>query len=116
MARSGAVRALLEPRRPAVRRRPAPAAQLAADTPAFLLFTSGTEGGPKGALHRRGYVAANRLQAERWMGVRPGDRVWCTAATGWSKSLRNVVAGGRAVRRRDGASTRAGSTPPSGSS
>ena len=24
------------------------------------------------------------------MGVRPGDRVWCTAATGWSKSLRNV--------------------------
>jgi acyl-coenzyme A synthetase/AMP-(fatty) acid ligase len=24
------------------------------------------------------------------MGVRPGDRVWCTAAAGWSKSLRNV--------------------------
>src|SRR5689334_15697213 len=58
--------------------------------PAFLLFTSGTEGGPKGALHRRAYVEANRLQSERWMGIRPGDRVWCTAATGWSKSLRNV--------------------------
>jgi acyl-coenzyme A synthetase/AMP-(fatty) acid ligase len=24
------------------------------------------------------------------MGVRAGDRVWCTAPTGWSKSLRNV--------------------------
>ncbi len=24
------------------------------------------------------------------MGVRAGDRVWCTAAAGWSKSLRNV--------------------------
>ena len=58
--------------------------------PAFLLFTSGTEGGPKGALHRRSYLVANRLQSERWMGIRPGDRVWCTAATGWSKSLRNV--------------------------
>jgi len=60
------------------------------EDPAFLLFTSGTEGGPKGALHRRSYVEANRLQSERWMGVRAGDRVWCTAATGWSKSLRNV--------------------------
>ena len=45
--------------------------------------------GRRAPLHRRGYAAANRLQAERWMGVRPGDRVWCTAATGWSKSLRN---------------------------
>jgi len=58
--------------------------------PAFLLFTSGTEGPPKGALHTRSYVHANLLQTERWMGVRAGDRVWCTAAAGWSKSLRNV--------------------------
>jgi acyl-coenzyme A synthetase/AMP-(fatty) acid ligase len=69
---------------------PAPAVPAAATDPAFLLYTSGTEGPPKGALHTRAYVAANRLQAERWMGVRPGDRVWCTAAAGWSKSLRNV--------------------------
>ena len=72
---------------PTARRRLAPAAPT---DPAFLLYTSGTEGPPKGALHSRSYVAANRLQAERWMGVRAGDRVWCTAAAGWSKSLRNV--------------------------
>jgi acyl-coenzyme A synthetase/AMP-(fatty) acid ligase len=69
---------------------PAPAAAAGPADPAFLLFTSGTEGAPKGVLHRRSYVAANRLQTARWMGVRAGDRVWCTAAAGWSKSLRNV--------------------------
>ena len=29
------------------------------------------------------------MQAEHWLGARPGDLVWCTAATGWSKSARN---------------------------
>ena len=102
--------------RPAARRcGTAGAASSAADAPAFVLFTSGTEGGPKGALHRRGYVEANRLQTERWMGVRPGDRVWCTAATGWSKSLRNAwlaaeLAGAETVLHA------AGSMPPSDSS
>ena len=39
---------------------------------------------------KRRYAAANRLQAGRWMGARAGDRIWCTGAAGWSKSLRNV--------------------------
>jgi acyl-coenzyme A synthetase/AMP-(fatty) acid ligase len=90
MARSGAVRTVLEPAELPLADGTPPTPALTDDGPAFLLFTSGTEGGPKGALHRRGYAEANRLQAERWMGVRPGDRVWCTAATGWSKSLRNA--------------------------
>ena len=30
------------------------------------------------------------MQAEHWLGARPGDLVWCTAASGWSKSARNV--------------------------
>jgi acyl-coenzyme A synthetase/AMP-(fatty) acid ligase len=30
------------------------------------------------------------LQAEHWLGAREGDLVWCTAASGWSKSARNA--------------------------
>ncbi len=88
--RSGAVLALVDEADVPSADGAAPAPQLDTAAPAFLLYTSGTEGPPKGALHSRGYVAANRIQTERWMGVRPGDRVWCTAASGWSKSLRNV--------------------------
>ena len=90
MRRSGAVLALLEDADVPFADGPAPAVAGHPADPAFLLYTSGTEGPPKGALHPRGYLAANRLQAERWMGLRPGDRVWCTAAGGWSNSLRNV--------------------------
>ena len=34
--------------------------------------------------------AGQRLQAEHWLDARPGELVWCTAASGWSKSARNV--------------------------
>jgi acetyl-CoA synthetase len=30
------------------------------------------------------------VQAEHWLGAREGDLCWCTAASGWSKSARNV--------------------------
>ena len=33
------------------------------------------------------------MQAERWLAAEPGDRVWCTAATGWAKSIWNVLLG-----------------------
>ncbi len=41
-------------------------------------------------LHGQRYLAGQRLQAEHWLDARPGDLVWCTAASGWSKSARNV--------------------------
>ena len=41
-------------------------------------------------MYARRYVRGNWLQTVRWMGVQPGDRVWCTAGTGWAKSLRNT--------------------------
>jgi acetyl-CoA synthetase len=69
---------------------PAPAADLADDEPALLTFTSGTSGEPKCVVHGGRYVAGQRVQAEHWLGAQPGDLVWCTASSGWSKSARNV--------------------------
>jgi acetyl-CoA synthetase len=41
-------------------------------------------------VHAQRYLAGQRLQAEHWLDARPGELVWCTAASGWSKSARNV--------------------------
>jgi acetyl-CoA synthetase len=69
---------------------PAPARELSEQDPCLITFTSGTAGEPKGVLHAQRYLLGQRLQAEHWLGPRPGELVWCTAASGWSKSARNV--------------------------
>jgi acetyl-CoA synthetase len=70
---------------------PAPAAvDLAPEDPCLITFTSGTAGEPKAVLHGQRYLAGQMLQARHWLDARAGDLVWCTAATGWSKSARNV--------------------------
>jgi acyl-coenzyme A synthetase/AMP-(fatty) acid ligase len=73
------------------RARPAPApAELAPDDPCLITFTSGTAGEPKAVLHGQRYLSGQLLQAERWLDARAGELVWCTAASGWSKSARNA--------------------------
>jgi acyl-coenzyme A synthetase/AMP-(fatty) acid ligase len=69
---------------------PAPAVELAPDDPCLITFTSGTAGEPKAVVHAQRYLAGQRVQAEHWLGADAGELVWCTAASGWSKSARNV--------------------------
>ncbi len=69
---------------------PAVAVELRSTDPALITYTSGTTGEAKGVIHGQRYLPGQRLQAAHWLGAQPGDLVWCTAASGWSKSARNV--------------------------
>ncbi|HEY2715232.1 MAG TPA: AMP-binding protein [Solirubrobacterales bacterium] len=69
---------------------PAAVAAMDPEDPALIVFTSGTTGEPRGALHPYRYLLGQRIQAEHWFGSRRGELAWCTTATGWSKSARNV--------------------------
>jgi acyl-coenzyme A synthetase/AMP-(fatty) acid ligase len=67
-----------------------PSAPTSTEDPALMIFTSGTAGEPRGAVHAQRYLRGQSVQAEHWLGAREGDLVWCTAASGWSKSARNA--------------------------
>jgi acetyl-CoA synthetase len=69
---------------------PAAIEPMEAEDPALIVFTSGTTGEPRGVVHAYRYLLGQQGQAERWFGSRKGELAWCTTATGWSKSARNV--------------------------
>ncbi|TDR93819.1 acyl-CoA synthetase [Enterovirga rhinocerotis] len=67
--------------------------RVAADDPAVMYYTSGSTGHPKAIVHAARAVFAWRGSAIYWLDLKPGDRMWCTADTGWSKAGTSILFG-----------------------
>ena len=66
---------------------PAPWRDSRADDPAFLVYTSGTSGEPKGVLHAHRSAWGRRPMYAGWEGLRPGDVMLHAGAFNWTYTL-----------------------------
>lgn len=64
-----------------------PYADTAADDAAFLVYTSGTSGRPKGVLHAQRSASGRRPMVEGWHGIGPEDRLLHAGAFNWTFTL-----------------------------
>ncbi|MEM0943498.1 MAG: AMP-binding protein, partial [Pseudomonadota bacterium] len=62
-------------------------AETAAEDPAYLIYTSGTSGQPKGVLHAHRAAWARRMMWQGWYGLSEADCVLHTGAFNWTYTL-----------------------------
>ena len=66
---------------------PRPFAATRPDDPAYMVYTSGTGGRPKGVVHAQRAAWARRMMWDGWYGLTPDDRVLHAGAFNWTYTL-----------------------------
>ena len=61
--------------------------------PAFMLYTSGTTGKPKGVVHAHQTILSQHLTAKYVLDLQPDDVYWCTADPGWVTGVAYQILG-----------------------
>ncbi|MEM9900578.1 MAG: class I adenylate-forming enzyme family protein [Pseudomonadota bacterium] len=57
------------------------------DRPAYIVYTSGTSGAPRGVVHAHRAIWARRMMWEGWYSLRPEDRLLHAGAFNWTFTL-----------------------------